>query len=73
MRRRSPSLALNMPRCRNCNRYWQPAEGVSATKAYCFRCALERRSEASLALDLKPLPAGAALGLYLLPRALRGT
>jgi hypothetical protein len=71
MPRKSPNLKVSMPRCRKCERYWRPAEGVSAKSSYCKRCAKERRAAAAAALGLRPLTPAEALGPYLPPRHLR--
>lgn len=71
MSRKSPNLALSLPRCRNCQRYWRPQQGVSAQTGYCKKCAQDRRAAAMVRFDLKPLAAADFDGPYLLPRALR--
>lgn len=71
MSRRSSNLSLILPRCRNCQHYWQPGQGVSVQTGYCKRCAQDRRAAANIRFDLKPLAAADFDGSYLLPRALR--
>lgn len=71
MSRRSPNLALTLPRCRSCNRHWHPQQGVSATRHFCKKCSPARRAAAEVKLDLKPLEPSDFDGPYLLPRKLR--
>jgi hypothetical protein len=71
MSRKSPNLTLSLPQCRNCNRYWRPAQGVVADGAYCKKCAKERQSIAAASLGLKRITASDLTGHYLLPRRFR--
>lgn len=48
------NLNAALPRCRYCQRYWQP-EGVVASNAYCSVCSMSRRAIAAKQLGLKPL------------------
>jgi late competence protein required for DNA uptake (superfamily II DNA/RNA helicase) len=65
------NLKLALPRCRHCQSYWQPDEGVSATITYCPSCSEFRRAEAAQRLGFKPIQSADENDLYLLPRALR--
>jgi hypothetical protein len=71
MSRKSPNLTLSLPRCRNCNRHWRPAEGLMASSGYCPRCAKARRAAATSRFELKPITRADLQGPYLLPRRLR--
>jgi predicted Zn-ribbon and HTH transcriptional regulator len=71
MSRKSPNLALSMPRCRNCGRHWRPPEGVSSSRTYCRRCAKERRAIAASKFGLITLMPSDFSGPYVLPRRLR--
>ena len=71
MARKSPNLTVSLPRCRSCTRHWRPPEGVSATSAYCKRCATERQAAAMGALALRPLAPVDVIGPYLVPRYMR--
>lgn len=62
---------VSLPRCRHCHRFWRPAEGVVASKAYCKKCSKERRVAATSALGLRPFSSVDITGPYLLPRHLR--
>lgn len=73
MTRKSPNRTLSQPQCRNCGRYWRPAEGVIATSSYCRKCAQGRRKSAAEALGLRPLTAAETIGPYLPPRLLRSS
>lgn len=67
----SPNLSLSLPRCRNCGRYWHPAQGVISDMAYCKKCKNERQAAAALRLDLKRVTSTDLTGSYLLPRKFR--
>jgi hypothetical protein len=71
MSRKSPNLTLSLPRCRNCNRHWRPAEGVAASSGYCTRCTKARRAAATSRFQLKRITNANLQGPYLLPRRLR--
>ena len=71
MIRKSPNLSLSLPKCRNCGRYWRPAQGVVADSAHCRKCASERRAIATSALGLEPITTADVAGTVLLPRRLR--
>lgn len=71
MSKKSANLSAALPRCRFCQSYWQPGEGVVASKSYCPSCSELRRSIATKHLMLKPLTQIDSDGQYLLPRSLR--
>ncbi len=71
MPKKSTTLEVALPRCRFCGRFWQPAEGVSASHSYCDACADERRAAAFIAFGGNALDAKQTMGAYLLPRHLR--
>lgn len=71
MKHKSPNLSVASPRCRCCGRYWRPPSGVSSTKAFCQKCADERRAEAKSKLGLRKPESSDFSGGYLLPRWLR--
>lgn len=73
MTKKTPNLTLSVPKCRFCNRYWYPAEGVIASTTYCSRCANARRTAATLRFDLKPVSELDTQGLYFLPRRFRSS
>jgi len=43
----SATPAVSLPRCRFCQRPWQPPPGVNADVAYCQACSPERRAKAA--------------------------
>jgi len=49
MNEKMPNLTLRLPRCRHCNRYWRPSQGVLATRSFCDNCS-ESRQKTSAAL-----------------------
>lgn len=67
------NLNVALPRCRHCQRYWQPEEGVVANNAYCSVCAMSRQAIAAKQLGLKPLCRLDRNERYVLPRSLRFT
>lgn len=67
------NLNAALPRCRYCQRYWQPEEGVVASNAYCSVCSMSRRAIAAKQLGLKPLSQLDRNERYVLPRSLRFT
>ena len=67
----SPNLHVTLPRCRNCKRYWRPAQSVVAAATYCEKCANDRRATAASTLSLRPITPADLVGAYLLPRKLR--
>ncbi len=67
------NLKLALPRCRYCQSYWQPEEGVSATITYCPSCSESRCAEAAQHLGFKPIKVTSENDLYLLPRAFRSS
>lgn len=71
MKRKSPNLGVSLPTCRCCGNYWRPPQGVSASAAYCKRCAKERRANATTALGLKRITSADLSGRFLLPRRFR--
>lgn len=71
MSTKSANLKVALPRCRHCQRYWQPDEGVLASSSYCPFCSESRRAEAAQRLGFKPLKPADENDFYLLPRALR--
>lgn len=73
MSTRSRNLVVLRPKCRFCQRYWTPQDGVVASSTYCSACSGERRALAAEHLDLRPLTAADVVGPYLLPRFLRPT
>ena len=73
MSTKQASLNATLPRCRHCQCYWQPSEGVVASNSYCSSCSESRRSIAEKYLELKPLTQLDRSERYLLPRSLRCT
>lgn len=73
MSTKQANLNAALPRCRHCQRYWQPDEGVVASNSYCSFCSESRRTIAEKHLELKPLNQVDTAERYLLPRSLRFT
>ena len=71
MGKKLTNLNTALPRCRYCQRYWQPDEGVVATKSFCSSCSELRRSFAANHLGLRPLSQADGVEGYILPRSLR--
>ena len=71
MTKKSPNLALTMPRCRHCGRYWRPPQSVQSYLAYCSKCKTDRRNAASSGHSLKKISESDLSGKYLLPGRLR--
>ncbi len=73
MWRKSPNLSLTLPRCRNCNRHWRPAQGVVADAAYCKKCTEERQAVATSKLGLNQITVTDLTEHYLLQRRFRSS
>jgi hypothetical protein len=71
MSKKSPNLALALPKCRHCGRYWRPPQSVHSYLGYCNRCRDQRRQTASAGHSLKRITAADLSGKYLLPTKLR--
>lgn len=73
MKRKSPNLGVSLPTCRCCGNYWRPPQSVSASAAYCKRCAKQRRAAATASLGLKRITSADLSGSFLLPRKFRSS
>ena len=71
MSTKSANLTTALARCRYCQRYWQPGQGVVASRSYCSYCSESRRSIAAKNLGLKSLTQADESERYMLPRSLR--